>query len=303
MIPSGRLAATREVYRSRFAGLSGYAGKPWYPLPVLRIPIRSDKLAMLVEVSETLDVRQTEFQKIEIVDTVAFGRMLLLDGHIQLSTLDEHAYHECLVQIPLLSIENPKRALVIGGGDGGVIREITKHASIERVDMVEIDAGVIEACRRHLPSVSSGAFDDPRVQVHVADAFPYVKKDIEPYDLIVMDSTDVYEEEDGGLSEQLWTSEFYADIVRLLSPNGIVVTQADNLLFCPYSMEGILETYRSLFPVTGSYWAMVPSFGGYSGYVFGSKGAQLAPSLPTTNIDLRYLKPSTYGLALEAVPI
>lgn len=270
---------------------------------MLRIPIRSDKLAMLVAVTETVHSSKTEFQQVDIVDTVAFGKMLLLDGHIQLSTMDEHCYHESLVQIPLLNIGNPKRALVIGGGDGGVIREITKHASIDHVDMVEIDAGVIEACRRHLPSLNAGAFEDPRVHVHVADAFPFVKQDLQPYDLIVMDSTDVYEEEDGGLSEQLWTSEFYGDIVRLLSPDGIVVTQADNLLFCPYSMEGILETYGGLFPVTGSYWSLVPSFGGYSGYVFGSKGRTLAAEMPSTDIALRYLNPTTYALGLAGVAI
>jgi spermidine synthase len=118
-----------------------------------------------------------------------------------------------------------------------------------------------------------------------------------------MDSTDVYEEEDGGLSEQLWTPEFYSDIVRLLAPDGIVVTQADNLVFCPYSMAGILETYRSLFPVTGSYWALVPSFGGYSGFVYGSKGTTLATALSDSQVSLRYLNPTTYGLAFMAVPV
>lgn len=269
---------------------------------MLTIPIRSDKLAMRVAVNQTLFSERTAFQQVDIVNTVAFGKMLLLDGHIQLATLDEHAYHESLVQIPLLNIQNPKRALVIGGGDGGVIREIAKHQTIERIDMVEIDQGVIDACRAHLPEISARAFDDPRVHVQVADAFPFVKQDLEPYDLIVMDSTDVYEEEDGGLSEQLWTPEFYADIVRLLAPRGMVVTQADNLVFCPYSMEGILETYANLFPVVGSYWALVPSFGGFSGFVYGSKGAQLSPDLPGRGVPLRYLNPLTYRLALDAVP-
>lgn len=269
---------------------------------MLTIPIRSDKLAMSVATTQTLFSEKTEFQQVDIVDTVAFGRLLLLDGHIQLANLDEKAYHESLVQIPLLSISNPKRALVIGGGDGGVIREIAKHKSIEHIDMVEIDQGVIDACRAHLPEISAGAFDDPRVHVHVSDAFPFVKQDLVPYDLIVMDSTDVYEEEDGGLSEQLWTDAFYRDIVRLVAPGGIVVTQADNLIFCPYSMEGILETYGALFPVTGSYWALVPSFGGYSGFVYGSKGATLAPEIPDSEIALSYLNPITYRLSLATAP-
>lgn len=269
---------------------------------VITIPVRSDKLAMRVAVSEILHSGRTEFQQVDIVDTVAFGKLLLLDGHIQLATMDEGAYHESLVQIPLLSIPNPRRALVIGGGDGGVIREIARHAGIEQIDMVEIDQGVIDACRQHLPEISAGAFDDPRVHVHVGDAFPFVKQDLEPYDLIVMDSTDVYEEEDGGLSEQLWTEEFYRDIVRLLSPTGMVVTQADNLVFCPYSMEGILETYGGLFPETGSYWALVPSFGGFSGFVYGSKGTKPAREMPASNLSFRYLTPRTYGLAFDTLP-
>ncbi len=276
--------------------------KPGILSAVLTIPIRSDKLAMRVATTRSLCSVKTQFQQVDIVDTVAFGRLLLLDGHIQLAMLDEKAYHESLVQIPLLSMSNPKRALVIGGGDGGVIREITKHASIEHIDMVEIDQGVIDACREHLPEISAGAFDDPRVHVHVADAFPFVKQDLAPYDLIVMDSTDVYEEEDGGLSEQLWTDEFYQDIVRLLAPEGIVVTQADNLVFCGYSMDGILKTYGSLFPVTGSYWALVPSFGGYSGFVYGSKGAKLAADIPAASFEMSYLNPITYKLALATAP-
>ena len=117
------------------------------PLAPLTFPIRSDKLTMTASVREQLLHRQTEFQTIDILDTEVFGRVLLLDNHIQLTELDEHAYHEALVQIPLLSMDQPKTALVIGGGDGGVLRELAQHPSIEHVDMVEIDSGVIEASR------------------------------------------------------------------------------------------------------------------------------------------------------------
>ncbi|MEQ1935651.1 MAG: spermidine synthase, partial [Fimbriimonadaceae bacterium] len=112
----------------------------------LTIPIRGNKLAMSVEVRGHLFSRQSEFQRIDIVDTLCFGRMLLLDNHIQLAELDEHAYHEALVQIPMMSLKQPRRALVVGGGDGGVVREILRLDSIKRVDMVEIDRAVIDAC-------------------------------------------------------------------------------------------------------------------------------------------------------------
>jgi spermidine synthase len=267
----------------------------------LRIPIRGDKFSLNASVKAVLHHRDTEFQTIDIYDTDAFGKALLLDGHIQFTLLDEHAYHESLVQIPLLNLPQAKRALVIGGGDGGVIRELCKHASIETVDMVEIDPGVIEACKLALPELNAGAFEDPRVHVHVEDAFAFVKRATEPYDLIVADSTDVYEDEEGGLSESLFTAEFYRDCLRLLSDQGLLVTQADNLVFCPYSLEGILSLFGSIFPRTGAYQALVPSFGGFSGFAWASKGVGLSPTLPASaaGIPLRYLNEALYAFAFS----
>jgi spermidine synthase len=261
------------------------------------MPIRGDKLSVNVQIREHIHHRVTEFQTIDIYDTEVFGRLLLLDGHIQLTQFDERAYHESLVHVPLLSVPNPKRALVIGGGDGGVIRELCRHPSLETIDMVEIDAGVVEACREHLPSVSGGAFDDPRVNLHIADAFPFVKQITEPYDLIVADSTDVYEGEAGNLSEMLFTREFYRDVLAALTPDGFVVTQADNLVFCPYSLEAILAEFGAIFPQTGWYQGIVPSFGGYSGYAWASRGATPATDLPVAPFELAYLNAVTYRFA------
>lgn len=259
---------------------------------------------MTASVKEQILHRKTVFQTIDILDTDAFGRVLLLDNHIQLTELDEHAYHECLVQIPLLSMNSPRTALVIGGGDGGVLRELAKHPTIEYVDMVEIDAGVIEASREFLPGVSDGAFDDVRMHVKVEDAFPFVKNANRKYDLIVADSTDTYEEEDGALSEMLFTDEFYRDCYRVLSENGILVTQADNLLFCPYSLEAIQSMFARVFPKTGSYQAIIPSFGGFSGYCWASKGAEIRMSFPiekASALSLRYLNEATWSYAFSTL--
>lgn len=270
----------------------------------LSIPIRSDKLSMSVEVTPVASLT-TEFQTIDVYDSVAFGRMLLLDGHIQLTTLDEKAYHEALVHVPLLNVPNPQRALVVGGGDGGVIRELCRWPSMEHIDMVEIDEGVIKICREHLPSVSNGAIDDPRVHLHLGDAFAFVKQSKGPYDLIVVDCTDVYEEEDGGLSEMLFTDEFYRDCRSCLSPSGFVVTQADNLLFCPYSLDAIREAFGRTFSAVGLYWAMVPSFGGFSGYCWASNGPEVAASfgdLPASPMEFEYLNALTYDLGMRRLP-
>lgn len=267
----------------------------------LKVPIRGGKLDMLVAVRDRVHRRKTQFQEIDIVDTEVFGRMLLLDGHVQLCTFDEHAYHESLVQIPMLSLGNPKRALVIGGGDGGVVREIARHNAIETIDMVEIDQGVIESCTEHLPSLNNGAFKDPRVHIHVQDAFEFVKNTKRPYDLIVMDSTDVYEEESGELSERLFTENFYKDCYNTLSQNGFVVTQADNLIFCPYSLEAVKGDFEKVFKKVGSYQAIVPSFGGFSGFCWGSKGAEIGQfaQASAAGLGLKYLNESTYELAFN----
>jgi spermidine synthase len=268
----------------------------------LTIPIRGNKLALLVAVQDRVHTRKTDFQQIDIFDTEVFGRMLLLDGHVQFATMDEHAYHEALVHIPMLSLDAPKRALVVGGGDGGVVRELARHRSLETIDMVEIDQGVIDSCREFLPNLNDGAFDDERVHVFVQDAFEFVRNTITTYDLIVMDSTDVYEEESGELSERLFSHDFYIDCHKALSEQGIVVTQADNLVFCPYSLEAIRADFQAIFPSVGSYQALVPSFGGYSAFCWGSNAAEISdifPAAKAADLPLRYLNEATYRLAFE----
>ena len=266
----------------------------------LVFPIRSDRLSMTASVRAHVAHEKTAFQTIDVVDTDVFGRALLLDGHIQLTEMDERAYHEALVQIPLLALPQAKAALVVGGGDGGVIRELARHEGLERIDMVEIDEGVVRVCREHMPSLSDGAFDNPRVHLHLADAFPFVKESTQKYDLVVVDSTDTYEEEEGEISEILFTDEFYGDLRRILAPGGIVVTQADNNVFCPYSMEEIKAMFARVFPRVGSYQALVPSFGGFSGFVWASEGADVRTDF-APRVELKYLDDVTYAVAFTTL--
>lgn len=269
----------------------------------LTFPIRSDKFTMSVQVKNHLFHEQSAFQTIDFYDTEAFGKMLFLDGHVQLAELDEHVYHECLVHIPLLNASNPGKALIVGGGDGGVLRELLKWP-LEQVDLVEIDERVIAASKSAWPGLSAGAFEDPRANVMIQDAFKYVQGCRETYDLVVMDSTDVYEEDDASLSQMLFTREFYADLARLLADDGFVVTQADNLVFCPYSLRAIEAEFGAVFARTGSYHAAIPSFGGYSGYCWASKGAAVSSVwTATARIEgLRYLNPARYSAAFEPLP-
>lgn len=272
-------------------------------LPLLTIPIRGRKLSLSVEVRDIVARVESKYQTIEIVDTECFGKVLLLDGHVQLAELDERAYHEALVHIPMLSLAAPKRALVVGGGDGGVLRELVKHSSLEAIEMVEIDEAVVQTSREFLPEVSGGAFDDPRVRLHIGDAFEFMRVSTKPYDLMVLDITDVYEDEEGALSERLFTDVFYADCRRALAEGGILVTQADNHVFCPYSKEGIVSALSPHFSALGSYQALVPSFGGFSAYVWASNGDPPLKAMPSTaGLDLAYLNATTWDLAFESVP-
>jgi spermidine synthase len=288
----------------------------------LTYPIRSDKLTITVKIENRLLHRKTPFQTIDIVQTEAFGRMLFLDGHVQLAELDEHVYHECLVHIPLLNVQRARTALVVGGGDGACLRELCRWP-LERIDLVEIDAGVIAASREAWPALSSGAFDDPRVCVHIEDAFQFVERAriprppapslsrpdglqgegegrVRAFDLIVLDATDVYETEDSSLSETLFTTSFYRACRELLSESGFLVIQADNPIFCPYSLQAIRAELATVFEHTGAYVAPVPSFGGSSAFCWASQGAEIATSLPEAEAAprFRYLNHFRYSQAM-----
>lgn len=257
---------------------------------------------MTVRATAHLASVRSQFQQIDVYETEALGRILLLDGHVQLSTFDERAYHEALVWVPLSNLPSAKSVLVVGGGDGGVLREVCKHPTVERVDMVEIDAEVVAVCGQYLPEVSGGAFDDPRVRLHIADAFEFVKGTENRYDLVVVDCTDVYEEEEGEISEMLFSEGFYRDVSRCLNDDGLVVTQADNVVFCPYSSDAVVNLYKSVFPKVGTYWALVPSFGGYSGFCWAGRTRSISTETSTNIPPMSYLSKSTLALGFSAVP-
>jgi spermidine synthase len=269
----------------------------------ITFPIRSDKLTMTVAFTEQITTNTSPFQTIDIYETTEFGKMLFLDGHVQLAEFDEHAYHESFAHLPLSGMNNPTSVLIVGGGDGAMLRELCKHKSLTTIHMVEIDDLVVETCKQHLPDLNAGAFDDPRVTLMIEDAFPFIKNPPRKYDAIYIDATDVYEEDDGSLSEQLFTNTFYQDCCNALTEQGIVVTQADNPVFCPYSAGPILEQFRAAFGNAGFYWCLVPSFGGYSGFVWGSPNHTPAQTkqLPT-NLNLKYLNDLHYSLALSPIP-
>lgn len=162
---------------------------------------------------------QSQYQKINIFETQAFGRILTLDGLVQLSTKQEFIYHEMLTHPAFFYHQNPQRVLIIGGGDGGVLREVVKHRAKE-IFLVDIDRKVIEVSRKYLPSVSAGAFKDKRLKVFCEDALGFVKRYKNYFDIIINDLTDPT-----GISLFLWTAKFYNDIKRALRAGGVAIFQ------------------------------------------------------------------------------
>ena len=196
-------------------------------------------------------------QEIVLFETPGFGRVLALDGVVQLTSGDEFVYHEMLAHVPVYAHGAVRSACVVGGGDGGMLREILKHQSVEQAVLVEIDAQVVAFCRTHMPSVSAGAFDDPRTEIVIADGLRYMAETDRKFDLIVVDSTDPI-----GPGGVLFTEAFYKDCARCLTAEGIVVNQNG----VPFLQgEEITDTWRRRrrhFTDVGFYVAAVPTYVG-----------------------------------------
>jgi len=222
------------------------------------------------EVDRVVVRRQTPFQTVEILDTVAFGRALFLDNDIQSALVDEFIYHEALVHPAMVVHPAPCQVFIAGGGEGATLREVLRHNTVERVVMVDIDADVVALCREHMPELSAGAFDDPRVELVHTDARAYLRDRADTYDCIIVDITAPFA---GGPSYLLFTREFYSLLYDRLTPDGIVVTQAqssrsDDLTeFC-----AIAHTLAQVFPTTWVYDVFLPSFGEPWAFALGTKG-------------------------------
>ncbi|NJE08541.1 polyamine aminopropyltransferase [Thermococcus sp. M39] len=205
------------------------------------------------KVKEKLFETQSRYQRIEIYETEGFGKLLVLEGTVQLVEQGEESYHEPLVHPVLLAHPNPRKVLIIGGGDGGTLREVLKHKTVEKVVMVEIDEMVVEISRLYL-GIDRGAFEDPRAEVIIGDGVEYVKNTKEKFDAILIDSTDPV-----GPAKQLFSEEFYKAAYNALNDDGILITQAgsvylftNELLDAHKAMKSVFDkVYYFSFPVIG----------------------------------------------------
>lgn len=219
-----------------------------------------------VRVKQILHQEETPFQSLAVLDTDQFGRMLVLDNIIQTNIADEFVYHEMITHVALNTHAAPKKVLVVGGGDGGAVREIIKHQSVEKAVHCEIDGAVIEASRRFLPEISC-ALDDPRVEIIVDDGIKHVKENKDTYDIIIVDSTDPI-----GPAEGLFSVSFYRDIFASLKDDGIFVAQTESPFFNRNLIPGLYKDIAGIFPVTRLYLAVIPTYpGGLWTFTMGSK--------------------------------
>ncbi len=230
------------------------------------VDIESKNRMSVHRVSEVTAVRQSPYQLIEIFRSPHLGRVLSLDGKIQVAESDEHLYHELLIHPACAAIPNVSSALILGGGDGCALRELLKYDEIDLLQMVDLDGDVIELCREHFSAVNDGALDNPRAEIHTEECRAFLEQNrTRSYDLIVADLTEPYDtmHEVGDLSKEVFSPEFYEFIKSYLTTNGILSVQTGGVTYHPhvdkYHLE-LLEDLRSHFQTVATAYVYIHSF-------------------------------------------
>ena len=256
-----------------------------------------------------IESSRTEFQDVEVYETQRFGKLFRLDNCFMTSEVDEFLYHENMIHVPLMAMSRPKKALIIGGGDGGSAEELLKYHSIEQVVMVELDKKVVDIAKEHLFKVHRGAFDNPRLELHIQDGLKYVRE-IAPqtgqrFDLIVLDLTDPI-----GPSEVLYTEQFFADCKALLTEQGALSLHTGSPIFTPQVPQQLLAKLRRVFKIVTPYLVYIPLYGTLWSMACASNttdpttvtAQQTVQKIADNGInDLQYLNGDTYR-ALFAIP-
>ncbi|GAA0071125.1 polyamine aminopropyltransferase [Clostridium sardiniense] len=216
----------------------------------------TDKVRFSIKVEEQLFKGQSDFQRIDVFKSQEFGTFFTLDGLMMVTEKDEFIYHDMIVHVPMATNPDIKNVLVIGAGDGGTVRELTRYKSIEKIDMVEIDKMVVDVCKEYLPQTSS-KLDDERVTLYFEDGLKFVRTVEDKYDLIIVDSTDPF-----GPGEGLFTKEFYGNCFKALKEDGILVNQHESPYYESYakSMKRAHKRIKESFPVCRVYQAHIPTY-------------------------------------------
>jgi len=213
--------------------------------------------------------KKTIFQKVEILDTYNFGRIVILDNKIQSAETDEFIYHEALVHPAMITHPNPEHILILGGGEGATIREVLKHPMVQRVVMVDIDEEFVRLCKKHLKKWHRGVFDNNRVELIFTNAKEYISKTRDLFDVIIADVSDPVDE---GPAKMLYTKKFYSSLRGALKPDGIFVTHATEVCYTSKKSisSEVFKTLSEIFPISNYYYEFIPSFGSSWAFVIGS---------------------------------
>jgi spermidine synthase len=260
-----------------------------------------DAYGQTFRIDERLYEIKTDYQHLIIFHNAFCGRVMVLDGVVQTTEKDEFIYHEMMAHVPIFAFGQARRVLIIGGGDGGMLREVTRHREVEQITLVEIDRQVIDICRTHLPNHSQGAFDDPRVHIVIEDGFNFVRTSHDRFDVIISDSTDPI-----GPGEALFKEDFYAYCKRCLTPGGLLVTQ-NGVAFM--QLEEVKTTSRRLSRVFDDwhfYTAAVPTYiGGVMTFAWATDNRALRETdietlkarYQASSIETRYYNPEIHRAA------
>lgn len=226
-------------------------GEKWFKEQV------TEEIGHSLRIDKVLFEGEVDHQHLIVFENEIFGRLFALEGFIQVSTRDEFIYHEMLVHVPLFAHGNAKRVLVIGGGDGGAIREVFRHQTVEHCTMVEIEGSVVDFSKEWFPTISDGAFDDPRLNLVIADGAKFVKETDDKFDVILVDSTDPV-----GPGKVLFTEEFYADCRNCLTDEGIMITQCGLPFLQPKELQTAYRNQKVSFDDPQFYAIAVPAYSG-----------------------------------------
>lgn len=229
----------------------------------------TDSLLYGYRVEEYIFSGRSQFQRIDILKLGVFGKTLFLDKKVQSAQIDEFVFHESLVHPAMITQGAPEKVLIIGGGEGATLREVLKAKSVKRIVMVDIDGQLVELCKKYMPEWSAGAFDDPRAEIIIDDAYEYLHNTNEKFDVIISDLTEPLE---GGPSIKLFTTEYFQTVYEHLNEAGVLAVQSGSA--DPYYNQffsSLAVTLREIFPVVRPYWAFVFSFNMPWGFNLASK--------------------------------
>ncbi|MBQ9434017.1 MAG: polyamine aminopropyltransferase, partial [Synergistaceae bacterium] len=214
----------------------------------------TDNLKLSMRVKEVLHSEKTPYQDLLIVDTYEYGRVLMLDGAYQLTEKDEFTYSEMMAHVPMCAHRNPENVMIIGGGDGAIMREVLKHKCVKKCTLIDIDERVIECSKKYLPFAGC-AFSDERADVKCMDAMKYIRETGERYDVVIVDSTDPVD-----FAAGLFRKDFYSDVKGIMNPDGMMSELTESPFTDTDLMTQAIREMRKVFPVVKMYWGAVPTY-------------------------------------------